>query len=170
MNGQDNDEDVKGVKRKKGKTTKRLALSWVSAGRSAYRWRSSIYAADIPMESIPADPYTLFDLAKGHGRVPSFFADATDLVTGSSDGLIEIGTRHQQLRLDLRTNRRKSCSDTIQPSRPWLSQRRLVAGQWIDGWDGPGMEWIPENVCASVPAHQDSVVSWWPFRPTQATF
>jgi WD40 repeat-containing protein SMU1 len=135
----------------------------------------SIYAADIPMESIPADPYATIRFGKkATAESAVFLPDATGLVTGSSDGLIEIwdaAQKYQQLRLDLPYQQAEELlgHDTAITALAVSNDGLLLAS---GSTDGMVKVWrVDTGKCLrQIPAHQDSVVSWWPFRPTQATF
>jgi WD40 repeat-containing protein SMU1 len=166
----DNDDDVKGEKKKGKKRRKTFDLVLGEVQVDQRTVNDNIYAADIPIESIPADPYATIRFGKkATAESAVFLPDATGLVTGSSDGLIEIwdaAQKYQQLRLDLPYQQAEELlgHDTAITALAISNDGLLLAS---GSTDGMVKVWrVDTGKCLrQIPAHQDSVVSCVAFSP-----
>jgi WD40 repeat-containing protein SMU1 len=161
-----------GKKRKKRRKEFDLVLGQVQVGQAVVN--EGLSAADIPAEPIPVDPYATVKFGKkATAESAVFLPDATGLVTGSSDGLIEIwdaDMNYQQLKTDLpyqQTGHEELLghdNDTAVTALTVSNDGLLLASGSTDGmvkvWK------VDTGKCLrQIPAHQDSCVSCIAFSP-----
>jgi WD40 repeat-containing protein SMU1 len=164
------DSDDKGGKNKRKKRRKEFDLVLGEVQVDQRTVNDSIFAADVPIESIPADPYATIKFGKkATAESAVFLPDATGLVTGSSDGLIEIwdaALKYQQLRLDLPYQQAEELlgHETAITALAVSNDGLLLAS---GSTDGMVKVWrVDTGKCLrQIPAHLDSVVSCVAFSP-----